>query len=183
MANQYVLVALSLFAGCAKRSVEAPKMDPALLDAQGTMYITRSITMPQTISPEAQQYLLHLVSRPGANAFMAELSATTRYFIVSPLNTPFPAAVDDSVAVYKELLRTYKPEHIGLYGASTGGIFTAEAAVKIKELKLPLPGASGTFTASGDFSNVGERILLQAAGHAIECHHDFAPCISDCQFL
>ncbi|MGB6744796.1 MAG: alpha/beta hydrolase fold domain-containing protein, partial [Terracidiphilus sp.] len=47
---------------------------------------------------------------------------------------PFPAAVDDSVAVYKELLRTHKPQHIGIYGASAGGILTAEVAVKIKQL-------------------------------------------------
>ncbi len=33
---------------------------------------------------------------------------------------PFPAAVDDSVAVYKELLKTYKPEHIVIYGTSAG---------------------------------------------------------------
>ncbi|MGB8536811.1 MAG: alpha/beta hydrolase, partial [Acidobacteriaceae bacterium] len=29
---------------------------------------------------------------------------------------PFPAAVDDSVAVYRELLKTYQPSHIILYG-------------------------------------------------------------------
>jgi monoterpene epsilon-lactone hydrolase len=69
---------------------------------------------------------------------------------------PFPAAVDDSVAVYKELLRTYKPGHIAIYGASAGGILTAEVAVKIKQLGLPMPGALGIFTATGDFSTVGD---------------------------
>src|SRR5581483_1326023 len=28
----------------------------------------------------------------------------------------FPAAVDDVVAVYRELLKTYKPQNIGIYG-------------------------------------------------------------------
>jgi acetyl esterase/lipase len=69
---------------------------------------------------------------------------------------PFPAAVDDSVAVYKELLRSYKPEHIAIYGASAGGILTAEVAVKIKQLGLPAPGALGIFTGSGDFSMQGD---------------------------
>src|SRR5579863_6699031 len=39
---------------------------------------------------------------------------------------PFPAAVDDSVAVYKELLKTYQPSHIVIYGTSAGAILTAE---------------------------------------------------------
>ena len=69
---------------------------------------------------------------------------------------PFPAAVDDSIAVYKELLRTYRPGHIAIYGASAGGILTAEVAVKIKQLGLPMPGALGIFTGSGDFSKLGD---------------------------
>ena len=69
---------------------------------------------------------------------------------------PFPAAVDDSVAVYRELLKTYKPQHIGIYGASAGGILTGEVAVKIKQLGLPMPGALGIFTGTGDFSRLGD---------------------------
>ena len=49
----------------------------------------------------------------------------------------FPAAVDDSVAVYKELLKTYKPKHIVIYGTSAGAILTAEVAAKLKQLGLP----------------------------------------------
>ena len=56
---------------------------------------------------------------------------------------PFPAAVDDSIAVYKELLKTYKPDHIVIYGTSAGAILTAEVAVKIKQLGLPHAGGAG----------------------------------------
>src|SRR5207248_4645623 len=52
---------------------------------------------------------------------------------------PFPAGLDDAVAVYKELLKTYKPNHIVIYGTSAGAILTAEVTVKLKQLKLPLP--------------------------------------------
>jgi acetyl esterase/lipase len=69
---------------------------------------------------------------------------------------PFPAAVDDSIAVYKELLRTHKPKNLAIYGASAGGILTAEVAAKIKALGLPMPGALGIFTASRDFSMLGD---------------------------
>jgi acetyl esterase/lipase len=65
---------------------------------------------------------------------------------------PFPAAVDDTIAVYKELLKTYKPSRIALYGTSAGAILTAEVAVRLKQLGLPLPGALGIFSGLGDLS-------------------------------
>ena len=59
---------------------------------------------------------------------------------------PFPAAVDDTIAVYKELLKTHKPDHIVLYGTSAGAILTAEVANRIKQLGLPEPAALGIFS-------------------------------------
>jgi acetyl esterase/lipase len=75
---------------------------------------------------------------------------------------PFPAAVDDSVAVYKELLKTYKPDHIVIYGTSAGAILTAEVAVKLKQLNLPLPAALGIFSGMGDFARSGDSIAMYA---------------------
>ena len=75
---------------------------------------------------------------------------------------PFPAAVDDSIAVYKELLKTYKPDHIVIYGTSAGAILTGEVAVKIKQLGLPMPAALGIFSGMGDFARAGDSISLYA---------------------
>ncbi|HMD77819.1 MAG TPA: alpha/beta hydrolase [Terracidiphilus sp.] len=75
---------------------------------------------------------------------------------------PFPAAVDDSVAVYKELLKTYKPEHIVIYGTSAGAILTAEVAARLKQLGLPQPAALGIFSGMGDFARDGDSIALYA---------------------
>src|ERR1022692_1069998 len=44
---------------------------------------------------------------------------------------PFPAAVDDSVAVYKELLKTYSPNHVVIYGTSAGAVLTAQVAARL----------------------------------------------------
>src|SRR3984957_3292279 len=74
----------------------------------------------------------------------------------------FPAAVDDSIAVYKELLKTYKPEHIVIYGTSAGAILTAEVAAKIKQLGLPMPAALGIFSGMGDFARAGGSLALYA---------------------
>jgi len=81
----------------------------------------------------------------------------------------FPAAVDDSTAVYKELLKTYKPAHIVVYGTSAGAILTAEVAAKIKQLGLPMPAALGIFSGMGDFARSGDSLAMYAlrglAGH------------------
>ncbi|WP_058187912.1 alpha/beta hydrolase fold domain-containing protein [Terracidiphilus gabretensis] len=76
--------------------------------------------------------------------------------------SPFPAAVDDSVAVYKELLKTYKPDHIIMYGTSAGAILTAEVAVKLKQLGLPQPAALGIFSGMGDFARAGDSTAIYA---------------------
>ena len=82
---------------------------------------------------------------------------------------PFPAAVDDAVAVYKELLKTYKPEHVVIYGTSAGAILTGEVAVKLKQLGLPMPVALGIFSGMGDFARMGDSwsiyTLRGLAGH------------------
>ena len=74
----------------------------------------------------------------------------------------FPAAVDDSIAVYKELLKTYQPKNIVIYGTSAGAILTAEVAAKIKQLGLPMPAALGIFSGMGDFARTGDSIAMYA---------------------
>jgi acetyl esterase/lipase len=90
---------------------------------------------------------------PIAN--LAKTKVVSVYYRLAPEN-PFPAAVDDVVAVYKELLKTYKPGSIGMYGTSAGAILTGEVAVKLKQLGLPLPAALGIFSGHADFSRPGE---------------------------
>ena len=67
---------------------------------------------------------------------------------------PFPAGVEDAVAVYRELLKTYKPNHIVIYGTSAGAVLTAEVAVKLKALGLPMPAALGIFSTLDRFDAV-----------------------------
>jgi acetyl esterase/lipase len=62
----------------------------------------------------------------------------------------FPAASEDVAAVYRELLKTHKPEDIGLFGCSAGGLLAAEAIAWFHKASLPMPGAVGLFCASAD---------------------------------
>ncbi len=98
---------------------------------------------------------------PIAN--LAKIKVVSVYYRLSHENK-FPAAVDDVVAVYKELLKTYKPKNIGIFGTSAGAILTGEAAAKFKQLGLPLPGALGIFSGMADYSRVGDSHLMYSLG-------------------
>ncbi|MXO70234.1 alpha/beta hydrolase [Alteraurantiacibacter buctensis] len=60
----------------------------------------------------------------------------------------FPAASQDVAAVYAELLKTYQPQHIGLFGCSAGGLLAAQSIAWFQAHDLPRPAAVGVFCAS-----------------------------------
>lgn len=61
----------------------------------------------------------------------------------------FPAASQDVAAVYAALLKRFRPENIGIYGCSAGGVITAQTVAWLQRERLPRPGAIGTFCGSG----------------------------------
>ncbi|OWK32861.1 alpha/beta hydrolase [Sphingomonas mucosissima] len=61
----------------------------------------------------------------------------------------YPAASQDIAAVYRELLKRYRPENIGIYGCSAGGVITAQSVAWFQRHHLPRPGAVGTFCGTG----------------------------------
>lgn len=135
---------------------------------------TRVVT-PLTIPTENANRVLINVHGGGFNSDSGSLTETvplanlTKTKVVAVLyrlapEHPFPAAVDDTVAVYKELLKTYQPQKIALYGTSAGAILTAEVAVQLRRLGLPLPGALGIFSGMGDFSRYGDSQAIYALG-------------------
>jgi acetyl esterase/lipase len=94
-------------------------------------------------------------------AFYTKIKVVAALYRLAP-ESPYPAAVDDSIAIYRELLKTYKPEHIVIYGTSAGAILTAEVAARIKQLGLPMPSALGIFSGMGDFAREGDSQSLFA---------------------
>src|SRR5262249_33427562 len=56
----------------------------------------------------------------------------------------------------------YQPQNIALYGTSAGAVLTAEIAVRLHQLKLPLPGALGVFSGFGDFTQPGDSRAIFA---------------------
>jgi len=60
----------------------------------------------------------------------------------------FPAASEDVAAVYREALKEYSPQHIGLYGCSAGGMLAAMSIAWFQKKHLPNPAAIGVLCAS-----------------------------------
>lgn len=155
----------------AQDSAEARKLYPVNVEEATTAGVRTDIIMPLNMPAENKSRVLINLHGGGFNSDsgsliegvpisnLAKMKVVSIYYRLAPEN-PFPAAVDDVVAVYKELLKTYKPRSIGIFGTSAGAILTCEVTVKLKQLGLPLPGALGVFSSLADFSRPGDSRQL-----------------------
>jgi epsilon-lactone hydrolase len=71
----------------------------------------------------------------------------------------FPAASEDVAAVYRELLRSYKAQNVGIYGHASGGALTAMSIAWFQKEKLPIPGAIGLFSPAYVISGGDSRFM------------------------
>jgi monoterpene epsilon-lactone hydrolase len=109
----------------------AAKRDRVLINVHGGGFVTDSGSLVEGIPI----------------AYLTATKVVSVYYRLAPEH-PFPAAVDDTVAVYKEL------------GTSAGAILTAEVAVELRQKGLPLPAALGVFSGAGDLSQPGDTQAL-----------------------
>src|SRR6516225_9927992 len=56
-----------------------------------------------------------------------------------PPDFPYPAALDDAMAVWRELVKTNDPKKMAIFGTSTGGGMTLAMVLRAKTEGLPLP--------------------------------------------
>lgn len=154
-------------------SAEALRLYPVKVEGKNLAGVQTDIITPLE-APEANKnrVLINLhgggfISDSGSLiegipiAYLTKMKVVSVYYRLAPEN-PFPAAVDDVVAVYKELLKRYQPRSIGIFGTSAGAILTGEVAVKLKQSGLPLPAALGMFSTLADFSRPSESQQLFA---------------------
>ena len=151
----------------AQDSAEAKKLFPVNVEEQTIAEVRADVITPQNVPEGNRGCVLINLHGGGFNsdsgsliegipvAYLAKMKVVSVYYRLAPEN-PFPAAVDDVVAVYKELLKDHRPQSIGIFGTSAGGILTAEVAVRLKQAALPLPAALGLFSILADFSKPGD---------------------------
>jgi acetyl esterase/lipase len=73
-----------------------------------------------------------------------------------PPDHPYPAAMDDALAVYRELLKTTPAQNIGVFGTSTGGGMTLILVLRARAEGLPLPAAIAPGTPWTDLTKTGD---------------------------
>jgi acetyl esterase/lipase len=79
-----------------------------------------------------------------------------------PPQAYFPAALDDAMTVYKEVIAKTDPRRVGLIGTSAGGALVLEMGLRAKQLNLPLPGAIASGTPMSDSTKTGDTFYTNA---------------------
>lgn len=75
---------------------------------------------------------------------------------------PFPAAVDDALAVYRELLRVRGPQEIHVGGGSAGGNLAAALVGRARDEGLPVPASLVLLTPELDLTGSGDSVGVLA---------------------
>lgn len=96
----------------------------------------------------------------GEGMIMAGLEG---YEVVSvdyrmPPNFPFPAAVDDALAVWKALIAEHDPRRMAVFGSSSGGGLTLALMLRAREAGVPLPAAIAPGTPWVDLTGDGDSL-------------------------
>jgi len=68
----------------------------------------------------------------------------------------FHQIIDEVITAYKALLKTYKAEHIAIYGDSAGGTITVASILKMRDLKINLPSSVVLWSAWLDLNEIGD---------------------------
>jgi len=127
------------------------------------------IVTPESMPPRnRKRVLVHVhggayVMNPG-EAGLPEailLSGFGGYKVISidyrmPPDYPYPAAMDDAMAVWKELVKKNNPRNMAIFGTSAGGAMTLAMVLRAKAEKLPLPAVIASGTPWSDIAKIGD---------------------------
>lgn len=71
-------------------------------------------------------------------------------------------ATDQVIAVYRGVLADFRPDQVGLLGDSAGGGLMAGAALKMRDQRVPLPGALYLLSPWADITDTGDTYTTLA---------------------
>jgi epsilon-lactone hydrolase len=79
-----------------------------------------------------------------------------------PPDHPFPAPLDDVMAVYRELLTICDPKRMAIFGTSSGGALTLAAILRARMEGLPLPAAIAPGSPIADLTRRSDSLVTNA---------------------
>jgi epsilon-lactone hydrolase len=158
------LAARSAAAQPAIREMLGVTMESAVIGGVKAFILT-----PKTIpAANRDRLLVHVhgggyVYNPGeAGTLEATLMAAYGGFKVisfdyrMPPDYPYPAAMDDAIAVWKAVVKMQKPSNVAIFGTSTGGAMTLAMILRAKQEHLPLPAAIAPGSPWSDLTETGD---------------------------
>jgi epsilon-lactone hydrolase len=139
-------------------------MEPTVIGGVNAFVLT-----PKEIPPENRNRLLVNVHGGGyvfgpGEAGTAEgvlMAAYGGYKVIAidyrmPPDFPYPAAMDDAMAVWREVVKMQNPRNMAIFGTSTGGGMTMAMILRAKQEGLPLPAAIAPGTPWSDLTETGD---------------------------
>jgi monoterpene epsilon-lactone hydrolase len=73
-----------------------------------------------------------------------------------PPDAPYPAAMDDAMAVWKAAVKMHNPKQMAIIGTSTGGGMALAMILRAKKEGLPMPAAIAPGTPWADLTETGD---------------------------
>ena len=160
----------------AKLAAAGAALQPALREKLGVTMeptviagVKAYILTPKVIPPANQNRLLYhihgggYVYAPGESgtAEATLMAAFGGFKVISvdyrmPPDFPYPAAMDDAMAVWKEVVKLQNPRNIAVFGTSTGGGMTLALVLRAKQEGLPIPAAIAPGTPWSDLTETGD---------------------------
>ena len=174
-ADEWRSLQLKLDAERSERAKRTAAMLGATVEERSIAGVRCFTVTPREVDPaNADRLLVHLHggafvlgSGVGAaqEAILVADAARTKAVSIDyrmPPDHPFPAAVDDAVAVWTELVETHDPRKMAIFGTSAGGGLTMAAVLKLKQQAAPLPAAAFIGTPVSDITKTGDSYLANA---------------------
>lgn len=122
--------------------------DQVLLHLHGGGYVMGSFASHRALAG-------HIAHACGVHAVLPEYRLAPEH--------PFPAALEDAVACYGELLaRGFAPEQIVMVGDSAGGGLTLSTLFVLRDKGEPLPRAAVLLSPFTDLALTGESLVTRA---------------------
>lgn len=148
---------------------EMLKVSPVSVEKKTIADVVVRIVTPNNVPSDRQDKILINLHGGGYAIMGGDLSvmegirlATAGGFKIvcvdyrMPPAHPYPAAVDDGLAVYRALLIDYQAKDIAIFGSSAGGGLTAAVSLAARDAGLPLPAAVILNTPWSDLSKNGD---------------------------
>jgi len=156
------------------------KVEPAKVAGVNTFIVT-----PNDIPEQNRDRVLVHVHGGGYVFFPGEsgtreailMAAYGKYKVISidyrmPPDHPYPAAMDDAMAVWKEVVKTNDPKKMAIFGTSTGGGMTLAMVLRARKEGLPLPAAIAPGTPWSDMTKTGDTFFTNEMADNILVSND-----------